>query len=404
MPSVMENSPYVVAECMGLGIPFLASDVGGTSELIRSDDLKHVVVAPDANAFAIAIDNALRRGAWTAHAKYDTNRLQESYMRWISNISPWRLTRKSAHRKTMRGGTDVGSADVPDECREGVSSRRPLISIIVPTFNRGPLVVDAVESALAQTCKSIEVVVIDDASQEHAQQLALTHLERSDHARSGVLRVIRQKTNGYLGAARNRGARESRGNFLLFLDDDDVLLPWAAADFLTIMNVTAADVVSASPVFFDGNDLKSSNELMGIANGTINAKRKPEYWLVPGGPTSAGMFANVFSGPVFMISRKSFLSLATLDGGTGFSESREGYEDWEFHSRAHLAGLNYEKSVSPLYWYRTRGNVGMFKTLNAYMGKLHATRPYYSHDRHNTTIDLVLLQRLIISKEMMRRV
>lgn len=260
--------------------------------------------------------------------------------------------------------------------------------------------VDAVRSALAQSCQSLEVIVVDDASTDSSQHKALSNLEASPEARSGRLQVIRQPANAYLGAARNLGARSARGEYLMFLDDDDILLPWAASNFLHIMRTTGADVVTATSVFFNNDEFESSDELIDIARGFRDASRHSlDYWLVVGGPTIAGMFANVFSGPVFMIRRKAFLSLRTLDGDAGFSTSREGYEDWEFHVRAHLAGLRYEKNVEPVYWYRTRGSAGMFKNLNSYIAKLHATRPYLQrYGTANSTDEMMILQRFFTGK------
>ena len=90
----------------------------------------------------------------------------------------------------------------------------PLLSIIIPTYNRPQLLLRAVQSALSQTLANIEVIVVDDGS---TPAVMLPAQER--------LRVIRQEPNQGGAAARNYGAEAARGRWLTYLDDDDVLLP-----------------------------------------------------------------------------------------------------------------------------------------------------------------------------------
>ncbi|NJN86284.1 MAG: glycosyltransferase [Leptolyngbyaceae cyanobacterium SL_7_1] len=94
----------------------------------------------------------------------------------------------------------------------------PLLSIIIPTHNRPHLLPRAVESALAQTLESIEVIVVDDASTEPVQL--------PDHPR---LRVIRLETSHGGAGARNVGTAAAQGRWVTYLDDDDRLLPHMAA-------------------------------------------------------------------------------------------------------------------------------------------------------------------------------
>ncbi|HVM26215.1 MAG TPA: glycosyltransferase family 2 protein, partial [Mycobacteriales bacterium] len=87
-------------------------------------------------------------------------------------------------------------------------------TIIIPTHDRPALVLDAVESALAQTAGDVEVLVVDDAS--------ATPVVLPAHPR---LRLVRLPANRGGAAARNVGLREASGRWVTYLDDDDVLLP-----------------------------------------------------------------------------------------------------------------------------------------------------------------------------------
>jgi glycosyltransferase involved in cell wall biosynthesis len=91
----------------------------------------------------------------------------------------------------------------------------PEVTVVITTRDRPALVVGAVGSALAQTVRSIEVVVVDDAS---ASPLGLPLAD-------GRLRLLRADRPGGVCAARNRGLAAARGRWVTFLDDDDRLLP-----------------------------------------------------------------------------------------------------------------------------------------------------------------------------------
>ncbi len=104
----------------------------------------------------------------------------------------------------------------------------PLLSIIIPTYNRPHLLPRAVNSALGQTFKQLEVIVVDDAS---SSPVNLGENER--------LRVIRLLENRGGSAARNIGAREARGQWITYLDDDDCLLPHMAQVSLDTLNQTS---------------------------------------------------------------------------------------------------------------------------------------------------------------------
>merc|ERR1711991_416785 len=96
----------------------------------------------------------------------------------------------------------------------------PLVTAIVTSFNRPEMLQEAVASLKAQTYSQMEIVVVDDASTEAAMGPVLDKL-----AAVPDVTVIRNKDNRYLGAARNIGARKAKGQYLVFLDDDNIALP-----------------------------------------------------------------------------------------------------------------------------------------------------------------------------------
>src|SRR6266481_3659707 len=92
------------------------------------------------------------------------------------------------------------------------------VSVVIPCFNLGRYLGEAVESVRSQTCKPAELIVVDDGS---ADQQTLSLLKR--FAQDGVT-ILRQANQG-APAARNHGIRKSSSPYVLCLDADDVLEP-----------------------------------------------------------------------------------------------------------------------------------------------------------------------------------
>lgn len=91
-----------------------------------------------------------------------------------------------------------------------------LVSVIIPTYNRAQTIERAVDSALEQTWKVIEIIVVDDGSADRTLDVLAKYGDK--------IRVIPQKNQGP-SAARNTGIRAARGEVIAFLDSDDSWLP-----------------------------------------------------------------------------------------------------------------------------------------------------------------------------------
>lgn len=92
----------------------------------------------------------------------------------------------------------------------------PAVSVIVPTYNYARFIRDCLDSIFSQTFKDLEVIVVDDGSTDNTEEV----LEKY----RGDIHYIHQENKG-LPAARNRGIRSAQGEFLAFLDSDDLWLP-----------------------------------------------------------------------------------------------------------------------------------------------------------------------------------
>lgn len=95
-----------------------------------------------------------------------------------------------------------------------------LVSVVIPVYNRTDMVADAVNSALTQTHKRIEVLVVDDGSSDGTADVVSCLCDWNP----GKVRLLAQPNRGP-GAARNLGLRHARGEFVQYLDSDDLLEP-----------------------------------------------------------------------------------------------------------------------------------------------------------------------------------
>jgi glycosyltransferase involved in cell wall biosynthesis len=91
----------------------------------------------------------------------------------------------------------------------------PFFSIIIPTYNRAGLIASTIQSVLAQTCTSYEIIVVDDGSEDGTEEII------NNFSSSKI--VFARKENEERGAARNYGWKKAMGNYVTFLDSDDVL-------------------------------------------------------------------------------------------------------------------------------------------------------------------------------------
>lgn len=117
--------------------------------------------------------------------------------------------------------------------------RQPLVSIVVPAYDAEDSIVSAIESVLAQTYTSIEVVVVDDCSTDSTAALVEELSERDTR-----VRPIRQIQNSGVGATCNVGLGEARGEWVAIVDSDDWIVPGRVQ-----MMIDAAERSGATMIF-----------------------------------------------------------------------------------------------------------------------------------------------------------
>lgn len=112
-------------------------------------------------------------------------------------------------------GDEPQASDLHDG-KMGEKCDCPLVTVIIPTYNRAHLIGTAIASVLRQTYRSIEIIVVDDGSTDETGTVVSAFLDPR-------VRYIRMEVNKGACAARNLGLRQAAGEFLVFHDSDDVL-------------------------------------------------------------------------------------------------------------------------------------------------------------------------------------
>lgn len=123
-----------------------------------------------------------------------------------------------------------------------------LVSILIPCFNAERWLADTLMSVTAQTWKNVEIIVVDDGSQDKSLEIARSF-------QSNDVKVISQQNQG-ASAARNYAYTESQGEFIQHLDADDLLSPDKIETQVQLLQDNPPEVlaVSATVYFFDGED------------------------------------------------------------------------------------------------------------------------------------------------------
>jgi GT2 family glycosyltransferase len=116
-----------------------------------------------------------------------------------------------------------------EESRAAPVISAPAVSVVVPCYNLGRYLHEAVESVLAQKLDGFEILVVDDGSTDEYTQLLLDHFDRPG------TKIIRQSNQG-VAAARNNGIRASAGRYICCLDPDDRLRPGFLAKAIAVLD------------------------------------------------------------------------------------------------------------------------------------------------------------------------
>lgn len=209
------------------------------------------------------------------------------------------------------------------------------ISVIIPNYNYGRFIGVAIESALAQTLPPIEIIVVDDGSTDDSAQIVESF--------GGKVRLIRQQ-NGGVGKARNVGAASSTGDFLAFLDADDVWIADKLEKQMRLFEDESVGYVSCGMREFNTESGETISEFIPAG----------EDWTTE----NVLLFKTpiVASGSAFVVRKSVFEQVGGFDENPNLHPS----EDWDFACRVlNVACIHATPEL--LVDYRNHGGNGHLK-------------------------------------------
>lgn len=198
---------------------------------------------------------------------------------------------------------------------------KPLVSVIIPCFNYGQYINEAINSVLKQTFQNFEIIVVNDGSTDVNTIKVLSNIKHPQ------IKIINQ-SNKKLPAARNNGIKEAQGKYICCLDADDKLKPTYLEKCISKMEHENLDICySYLKEFEEGNMLWQA--------GDFNIKILMKGNCVP----------------VSAVYKKS-----VWENIGGYDEKfTSGYEDWEFWLRFAKTGALGGRIHEPLFLYRKHG-------------------------------------------------
>ena len=142
----------------------------------------------------------------------------------------------------------------------------PLVSVIIPTYNRNNIISRAIDSVIKQTYDNIEIIVVDDGSTDNTKQILRQF--------RGKVKYI-YKINGGVSSARNKGIEEAKGELIAFLDSDDYWMPDKIEKQIKylIINKERSGVLTNYEFVDNGSLLKVVNIEFIVNNGDVQLVR-----------------------------------------------------------------------------------------------------------------------------------
>ena len=230
------------------------------------------------------------------------------------------LSLKTIYR-TMENKIDLPKLFVVEIEQEKWDQNLPLVSVIIPCYNYGQYVEEAIDSVLNQTFKNLEIIVVDDGSTD---TYTIEVLDNLNKPKTKLIRTTNQK----LPAARNNGIKEAQGKYICCLDADDILKPTYIEKCIILMEQENLDVCYSWIQEFGYSDF---------------------IW-----QTREFILEDLIHQNCCVVS--ALFRKSTWKKVGGFNEKMiHGYEDWDFWIKIAKNAGRGKKINEPLFLYRKHG-------------------------------------------------
>jgi len=216
-----------------------------------------------------------------------------------------------------------------------IAGSEPLVSVLMANYRGGAHLPAALDSVLAQTVHSLEVIVSDDASPDSSVEIVRQYM-----ARDSRVRLIANEENRGPAAARNRALEAARGEWIAIVDSDDVIHPERLETMIAAADALGADGIADDLLFF--SDVGAGPTLLGETTSAEPRRITPADF-IRSNTSGNGLPPLGYVKPLFRRAR-----LARLR----YDEAVRIGEDYDFLLRFLLAGAQFYILPDPLYLYR----------------------------------------------------
>ena len=208
---------------------------------------------------------------------------------------------------------------------------QPLVSIIVPTYNRAHLIGETLDSVLAQTYKNWECIVVDDSSTDNTEEVIELYIKKD--LRFQFIKRPTTKPKG-ANACRNYGFGKSKGKYINWFDSDDLMHPEKLAIQVKALKQSNYNFSVCQSLVFEDN----IDNIIGLKHDTISSEQPFEDFVTK-------QIIWLTQAPLW---RRDFLNkMEKL-----FDERLQAAQEWEFHSRALSLSPQYNVIDKPLVYLR----------------------------------------------------
>ena len=253
---------------------------------------------------------------------------------------------------------------------------KPLVSIIIPVFNSQAYLAETIRSALAQTWPNKEIIIVDDGSADQSLNVARGFT-------GPCIRIFEQENKG-AGAARNKGLAAAKGEYIQYLDADDLISPNKIQDQINLLQNKPGYIISCPTVyFFDGEDHQKKNA--------------EDLWVKEGSDNPVDFLIKLYGGDIIgqdlggMIAVHSWLCpRGIIDKAGRWNEALSVDDDGEYFSRVILASAGVLYAAKCFNYYRkhtTHKSLSALNSAKAFQSMLDAADSKYtliyaaSHDK-----------------------
>ena len=234
IPSTIEGIPILLMESLALGVPVIASAVGGIPSIIQDGFNGFLCEPSDIEAFVRAIRKIAGEESFHSAMKANARKFALQHL----NVAKMKDDYRNLFVELLA-----------EKRQEKWPEDRPLVSIVIPSFNYGRYLEETIDSVLAQTFQDFEVIVTDGGSTDEDTLRLLQSLQKPK------TKVYMNEGRHLLGDNRNLGIARARGKYICCLDSDDKLKPTYLEKALFLLETYNYDIVSAFVQCFGGSNV-----------------------------------------------------------------------------------------------------------------------------------------------------